>query len=110
MYKNVTDTTTVTISKSISDIGFALSFIKADTDSKTSGLAPVRDREFAVFNISKTFQLILKFKVISVYKKFINADFINFSYNFVENIIQLLKFYLINRVLTFLNCNVICYQ
>jgi len=54
-YKNVTDTTTVTISKSISDIGFALSYIKADTQDKTSGLAPVRDREFAVFNISKTF-------------------------------------------------------
>ena len=54
-YKNVTDTTTVTISKSISDIGFALSYIKSDTDSKTSGLAPVRDREFGVFNVSKTF-------------------------------------------------------
>ena len=54
-HKNVTDTTTVTISKSISDIGFALSYIKADTQDKTSGLAPVRDREFAVFNISKTF-------------------------------------------------------
>ena len=54
-YKNNTDVTTVTISKSMFDLGFALSYIDADTKSKTSGLAPIKDKEFVVLNISKTF-------------------------------------------------------
>ena len=54
-YKNNTDVTTVTISKSMFDLGFALSYIDADTKSKTSGLAPLKDKEFVVLNISKTF-------------------------------------------------------
>lgn len=54
-YKNNTDVTTITISKSMFDLGFALSYIDADTKSKTSGLAPVKDKEFVVLNISKTF-------------------------------------------------------
>ena len=54
-YKNNTDVTTITISKSMFDLGFALSYIDADTKSKTSGLAPIKDKEFVVLNISKTF-------------------------------------------------------
>ena len=54
-YKNNTDVTTITISKSMFDLGFALSYIDADTKSKTSGLAPLQDKEFVVLNISKTF-------------------------------------------------------
>lgn len=54
-YKNNTDVTTITISKSMFDLGFALSYIDADTKSKTSGLAPSKDREFVVLNVSKTF-------------------------------------------------------
>jgi len=54
-YKNNTDVTTFTISKSLFDLGFSLSYIDADTKSKTSGLAPVRDRQFTVLNISKSF-------------------------------------------------------
>jgi len=54
-YKNNTDVTTITISKTMFDLGFALSYIDADTKSKTSGLAPVKDKEFVVLNISKTF-------------------------------------------------------
>jgi len=54
-YKNNTDVTTITISKSMFDLGFALSYIDADTKSKTSGLAPLKDKEFVVLNISKTF-------------------------------------------------------
>ena len=54
-YKNNTDVTTITMSKSMFDLGFALSYIDADTKSKTSGLAPLKDKEFVVLNISKTF-------------------------------------------------------
>ena len=54
-YKGFTDTTTITISKSIFDLGFALSYVDSDTKSKTNGLAPAKDREFAVLNVSKTF-------------------------------------------------------
>ena len=54
-YKNNTDVTTITISKSMFDLGFALSYIDADTKSKTSTLAPLQDKEFVVLNISKTF-------------------------------------------------------
>jgi uncharacterized protein (TIGR02001 family) len=54
-YKGYTDTTTITISKSMFDLGFALSYIDSDTKSKTNGLAPAKDREFAVLNVSKTF-------------------------------------------------------
>ena len=54
-YKNNTDVTTITMSKSMFDLGFALSYIDADTKSKTSGLAPIKDKEFVVLNISKTF-------------------------------------------------------
>jgi len=54
-YKNNTDVKTITISKSLYELGFALSYIDADTKSKTSGLAPLKDREFIVLNISKTF-------------------------------------------------------
>jgi len=54
-YKNATKTTTVTLSKSIADIGFGLSYINAKTESTTNGLAPTKDRDFLVLNISKTF-------------------------------------------------------
>ena len=54
-FKNNTDVTTITMSKSMFDLGFALSYIDADTKSKTSGLAPLKDKEFVVLNISKTF-------------------------------------------------------
>ena len=54
-YKNNKDVTTITMSKSMFDLGFALSYIDADTKSKTSGLAPLKDKEFVVLNISKTF-------------------------------------------------------
>jgi hypothetical protein len=37
------------------DLGFALSYIDADTKSRTSGTAPIKDKEFVVLNISKTF-------------------------------------------------------
>jgi uncharacterized protein (TIGR02001 family) len=50
-YKNTTDVTTVTLSKSISDIGFALSYI----DSQKAGSNGTKDREFLVLNVSKTF-------------------------------------------------------
>jgi len=54
-YTNNTDVTTLTISKSLFDLGFSLSYIDAETQSKTSGLAPAKDRAFTVLNISKTF-------------------------------------------------------
>lgn len=55
-YKDLTDTTTVTLSKSISDIGFAVSYINASTKGTTTNTtAPSRDRDFVVLNISKTF-------------------------------------------------------
>jgi uncharacterized protein (TIGR02001 family) len=54
-FADVTKTYTVTLSKTIADIGFGLSYIKADTESLTNGLAPTRDRDFVVLNISKTF-------------------------------------------------------
>jgi len=54
-YKNNTDVTTLTISKSLFDLGFSLSYIDADTKSRTSGLAPTKNREFTVLNISKSF-------------------------------------------------------
>jgi uncharacterized protein (TIGR02001 family) len=50
-YKNTTDVTTVTLSKSISDVGFALSYI----DSQKAGTNVTKDREFLVLNVSKTF-------------------------------------------------------
>ena len=54
-YKDITKTTTVTLSKSISDIGFGLSYINAKTESTTNGYAPAKDLDFLVLNISKTF-------------------------------------------------------
>jgi uncharacterized protein (TIGR02001 family) len=54
-FADVTKTYTVTLSKTIADIGFGLSYIKANTESLTNGLAPSRDRDFVVLNISKTF-------------------------------------------------------
>ena len=56
-YKDITDTTTVTLSKSISDIGFAVSYINASTKVTTTNTIapPPRDRDFVVLNISKTF-------------------------------------------------------
>jgi uncharacterized protein (TIGR02001 family) len=54
-YKEATKTTTVTLSKSISDIGFALSYINGKTESTTNGVAPSKDKDFVVLNISKTF-------------------------------------------------------
>jgi len=53
--KNETKTTTVTVSKSIADIGFALSYINGKTESTTNGVAPSKDKDFLVLNISKTF-------------------------------------------------------
>jgi uncharacterized protein (TIGR02001 family) len=54
-YKDITKTTTVTLSKTISDIGFALSYINGKTESTTNSWAPAQDHDFLVFNISKTF-------------------------------------------------------
>ena len=50
-YKNTTDVTTLTLSKSLFDLGFALSYI----DSNKAGAGAVKNREFAVLNVSKTF-------------------------------------------------------
>jgi len=54
-YKDISKTTTVTLSKSIADIGFALSYINGKTESATNGWAPTKDNDFLVLNISKTF-------------------------------------------------------
>jgi len=54
-YKDITKTTTVTLSKSIADIGFALSYINGKTESTTNGYAPAIDHDFLALNISKTF-------------------------------------------------------
>jgi len=53
--KDETKTTTVTLSKTIADIGFGLSYINATTESATNGIAPSKDKDFLVLNISKTF-------------------------------------------------------
>ena len=50
-YKNTTDVTTLTLSKSLFDLGFALSYI----DSQKAGSNVPKDREFLVLNVSKTF-------------------------------------------------------
>ena len=50
-YKNTTDVTTLTLSKSLFDLGFALSYI----DSNKAGANGSTNREFAVLNVSKTF-------------------------------------------------------
>ena len=56
-YKNNTEVTTITLSKSMFDLGFALSYVDSDTKSRNSanGIAPIKDKEFAILNVSKTF-------------------------------------------------------
>ena len=56
-YKNNTDITTITLSKSMFDLGFALSYVDSDTKSRNAanGIAPIKDKEFAILTVSKTF-------------------------------------------------------
>ena len=56
-YKNETDTTTLTISKSMFDLNFSASYIDADRVSTTTSAATTTNsnKEFFVVNVSKTF-------------------------------------------------------
>ena len=56
-YKNETDTTTLTISKSMFDLNFSASYIDADRVSRTTSAATTTNsnKEFFVVNVSKTF-------------------------------------------------------
>jgi uncharacterized protein (TIGR02001 family) len=56
-YKNNTDVTTITLSKSMFDLGFALSYVDSDTKSRNAAnaIAPIKDKEFAILTVSKTF-------------------------------------------------------
>ena len=56
-YKNETDTTTLTISKSMFDLNFSASYIDADRVSTSTSAANTTNsnKEFFVVNVSKTF-------------------------------------------------------
>ena len=56
-YKNETDTTTLTISKSMFDLNFSASYIDADRASTSTAAATAGNsfKEFFVVNVSKTF-------------------------------------------------------
>jgi uncharacterized protein (TIGR02001 family) len=56
-YKNETDTTTLTISKSMFDLNFSASYIDAERVSTTTSAATTgnSNKEFFVVNVSKTF-------------------------------------------------------
>ena len=56
-YNKETDTITVTISKSMFDMNFAVSYIDADRDSNTTSISSKlnSDKNFVVANVSKTF-------------------------------------------------------
>ena len=56
-YKNETDTTTLTISKSMFDLNFSASYIDADRVSTSTSAATTANsnKEFFVVNVSKTF-------------------------------------------------------
>ena len=56
-YKNETETTSITVSKSMFDLNFSVSYIEADAKVATSSAAnrTNSNKEFWVFNISKTF-------------------------------------------------------
>jgi hypothetical protein len=56
-YNKETDTTTVTISKSMFEMNFAVSYIDANRDSNTTSSSSKlnSDKNFVVANVSKTF-------------------------------------------------------
>ena len=56
-YKSETDTTTITVSKSMFDLNFSASYIDADAKVATSSAATRTNsnKEFFVVNVSKTF-------------------------------------------------------